>query len=193
MRTTAIRAPRATAADGAETPPSHVAIIMDGNGRLAASRRLPKIAGHREGARAVRRTIEAAIGSGVSWLTLYAFSSENWRRPAEEVLDLTGLLRHYIRQELAELSREGVRLRVIGNRERFDAETQAELERAENATRGNSRLNLNVALSYGSRDEIGAAAQAIAAAARAGTLDPATIDEAAFERFMYTAGMPDPD
>ena len=173
--------------------PQHVAIIMDGNGRWARARGLPRAAGHRAGAQAVRRTIEAGIGCGVAWLTLYAFSSENWRRPAEEVLDLTGLLRHYLRQELAELAREGVRLRVIGNRERFDGDLQAELARAETTTRGNSRLNLNVALSYGSRDEIVAAARAAAAAAIAGRLDPATLDEAGFERFMFTAGMPDPD
>jgi undecaprenyl diphosphate synthase len=179
---------------GASAPaPEHVAIIMDGNGRWARARGLPRAAGHRAGAQAVRRTIEAAIGCGVSWLTLYAFSSENWRRPPEEVLDLTGLLRHYIRQELAEMSREGVRLRIIGNRERFDSDLQAELARAETATRGNSRLNLNVALSYGSRDEIVTAARAIATAALAGRLEPASLDEAAFERFMFTSGMPDPD
>ena len=104
--------------------PTHVAIIMDGNGRWAALRRLPKIAGHREGARAVRRSIRAAIESGVTWLTLYAFSSENWRRPAAEVLDLTGLLREYLKSELAELKDNGVRLRVIGDRARFDPDIQ---------------------------------------------------------------------
>src|SRR3954454_9107 len=129
--------PEPAAPDGGAVP-RHVAIIMDGNGRWARARGLPRAAGHRAGAQAVRRTIEAAIANGVTWLTLYAFSSENWRRPPEEVLDLTGLLRHYIRQELAELAREGVRLRVIGNKHRFDAETQAELERAENTTRGNT-------------------------------------------------------
>src|SRR5215475_14200280 len=107
--------------------PTHVAIIMDGNGRWAGSRRLPKIAGHREGARAVRRAIEAAIGSGVEWLTLYAFSSENWRRPAGEVLDLTGLLRQYLKSEIEELKANGVRLRVIGDRTRFDADIQRDL------------------------------------------------------------------
>jgi len=173
--------------------PEHVAIIMDGNGRWARRRGLPRAAGHRAGAQAVRRTIESAIACGVSWLTLYAFSSENWRRPAEEVLDLTGLLRHYLRQELAEMGREGVRLRVIGNRERFDRDLQAELDRAEIATRGNSRLNLNVALSYGARDEIVAAAREIATAVAAGRLPADAVDEAAFERFLFTAGMPDPD
>ena len=173
--------------------PVHVAIIMDGNGRWARARGLPRAAGHRAGAQAVRRAIEAAIGCGVQWLTIYAFSSENWRRPPEEVLDLTGLLRRYLRQELAEMSREGVRLRVLGNPQRFDGDLQAELARAEQSTRGNSRLNLNIALSYGSRDEIVAAAKAIAAAAAAGELNPAELDEARFGQFLFTADMPDPD
>ncbi len=179
------------AADGAL--PAHVAIIMDGNGRWAAGRGLPRIAGHRAGAQAVRRTIEAAVQSGVAWLTLYAFSSENWRRPATEVLDLTGLLRHYIRQELAEMKAQGVRMRVIGDRTRFDADICADLDRAERETVDNSRLNLNVALSYGARSEIVAAARQAAEAALAGTLDPADLDEAGFARLLSTAGMPDPD
>jgi undecaprenyl diphosphate synthase len=173
--------------------PAHVAIIMDGNGRWARSRGLPRAAGHRAGAQAVRRAIEAAIGCGVQWLTIYAFSSENWRRPPEEVLDLTGLLRRYLRQELAEMSREGVRLRVLGNPQRFDGDLQSELARAEQSTRGNSRLNLNIALSYGSRDEIVAAAKAIAAAAAAGELLPEEVDESRFGQFLFTADMPDPD
>ncbi len=173
--------------------PVHVAVIMDGNGRWAAARGLPRVAGHRAGAQSVRRIIEAAVSSGVGWLTLFAFSSENWRRPAEEVLDLTGLMRHYIRQELAELSRQGVRVRIIGNRSRFDPETRAELDRVESATAGNTRLNLNVALSYGARDELVAAARAAAAAALRGELDPDALDEASFEHFLSTAGMPDPD
>jgi len=173
--------------------PVHVAIIMDGNGRWAASRRLPRIAGHREGARAVRRSIEAAIDSGVEWLTIYAFSSENWRRPAGEVLDLTGLLRHYLRTEIAELKANGVRLRIIGDRARFDPDIQRDLEEAEHATAGNTRLNLTVALSYGARAEIAAAARAAAEAARAGRLDPAALDEGVLSGFLATAGMPDPD
>src|SRR6185312_2145119 len=124
---------------GGTAAPCHVAIIMDGNGRWAKSRSLPRIAGHREGARAVRRTIEAAIRSGVTWLTIYAFSSENWRRPAGEVLDLTGLLRHYLRNELAELKDNGVRLRVIGDRSRFDPDIQNDLSGAEVETSANSR------------------------------------------------------
>jgi undecaprenyl diphosphate synthase len=166
---------------------------MDGNGRWAASRRLPKIAGHREGARAVRRTIEAAIRSGVAWLTIYAFSSENWRRPTGEVLDLTGLLRHYLRSEIAELKANGVRLRVIGDRARFDPDIQRDLAAAESDTAANTRLNLTVALSYGARAEIAAAARAMAEAAQAGRLDPALIDEDAFAGYLSTARMPDPD
>ncbi len=183
----------APAASGTVPAPAHVAIIMDGNGRWAKARGLPRVAGHRAGAQAVRRTIEAAVEAGVSWLTLYAFSSENWRRPPDEVLELTGLLRHYIRQELAELGRQGVRVRVLGDRGRFDADTQADLARAERNTTANTRLNLNVALSYGARDEIVAAARAAAEAAVAGHLDPAALDEAAFGRLLFTAGMPDPD
>ena len=166
---------------------------MDGNGRWAASRRLPKIAGHREGARAVRRTIEAAINSGVAWLTIYAFSSENWRRPTGEVLDLTGLLRHYLKSEIAELKANGVRLRVIGDRARFDPDIQRDLASAERDTSANTRLNLTVALSYGARAEIAAAARTLAEAAQAGSLDPALIDEDAFAGYLATAGMPDPD
>ncbi len=173
--------------------PTHVAVIMDGNGRWAASRRLPKIAGHREGARAVRRTIDAAMRSGVAWLTIYAFSSENWRRPAGEVLDLTGLLRQYLKTEIAELAENGVRLRIIGDRSRFDVDIQRDLAQAERATADNRRLNLTVALSYGARAEIAAAARAAAEAARAGRLDPAQLDEDAFAGYLSTADMPDPD
>ena len=147
---------------GNVTTPRHVAIIMDGNGRWAASRHLPRIAGHREGGRAVRRTIQAAIESGVSWLTIYAFSSENWRRSAGEVLDLTGLLRQYLKGEIDDLRANGVRLRVIGDRTRFDVDIQRNLAKAERDTTDNSRLNLTVALSYGARAEIAGAARALA-------------------------------
>ena len=160
---------------------------------LGGFRHLPKIAGHREGARAVRRTIEAAIESGVAWLTLYAFSSENWRRPVGEVLDLTGLLRQYLKSELAELKANGVRLRIIGDRTRFDIDIQQDLANAEAETAGNARLNLTVALSYGARAEIAAAARKLAAAVRDGQLDAAKIDEACVAGALATAGMPDPD
>lgn len=174
-------------------PPLHVAIIMDGNGRWATARGLPRVAGHRAGAQAVRRAIEAAISQGVGWLTLYAFSSENWRRSPGEVLDLTGLLRHYLRNEVAEMARNGVRLRFIGDRARFDADICADLLQAERDTAGNARLNLTVALSYGGRADILLAARAAAAAALAGTLDPATLDEQGFAGLLSTAGIPDPD
>jgi len=174
-------------------PPAHVAIIMDGNGRWAASRHLPRVAGHREGARAVRRTIEAAIEAGVSWLTLYAFSSENWRRPAGEILDLTGLLRQYLKSEIKELRESGVRLRFIGDPGRFDPDIQRDLAEAARATAGNTRLNLTIALSYGARAEIAAAARAAVAAVRDGRLTVDRLDETEFAGFLSTAGIPDPD
>jgi len=180
--------------DGASpVVPVHVGIIMDGNGRWAAGRGLPRALGHRAGAEATRRVIEAAAESGVRWLTLFAFSSENWRRPASEVLELTGLLRHYLRHEVSQLARDGVRLRVVGDRERFGAETAAEIERAERLTADGQRLNLNIALSYGARAEIAAAARAIAREAAAGRLDAASVDEALVERHLATRDMPDPD
>ncbi len=185
-------APSAPVQPGARIP-RHVAIIMDGNGRWAAARRLPRVAGHREGARAVRRSIEAAIRQGVGWLTLYAFSSENWRRSADEVSDLTALLRYYLHNELAELRAKGIRLRFIGDSSRFGADIQRDLQEAERTTSDNTRLNLVVALSYGSRAEIVAAARAMAEAARAGNLDLDHADEAAFAGFLSTAGIPDPD
>jgi undecaprenyl diphosphate synthase len=173
--------------------PRHVAIIMDGNGRWAKARHLPRVAGHRAGAQAVRRAVEAAIATGVEWLTLYAFSSENWRRPGDEVADLTGLLRHYLRTEVAELNHERVRLRSIGDRSRFGPEIARELADAEALTLANTRLNLTIALNYGARGEIVAAARALAAAVAAGTLDPAAITEEMFAAHLFTAEIPDPD
>ncbi len=173
--------------------PRHVGIIMDGNGRWAAARGLPRAMGHKAGADAVRRTIEAAAQAGVEWLTLFAFSSENWRRPAEEVRDLTGLLRHYLRSEVDRLAREGIRLQVIGERARFGADMARAIGEAEARTAGGTRLNLNIALSYGGRAEILAAAQEVARRAAAGLLDPDALDERAFGGFLATAGMPDPD
>jgi undecaprenyl diphosphate synthase len=180
-------------ADTAAPPPAHVAIIMDGNRRWAEARGLPVALGHKAGAEAARRAIEAAVREGVGWLTLFAFSSENWHRPPEEVTALTGLLRLYLRSEVGTLAKEGVRLRVIGDRARFGLETMREIERAEARTAGGTRLNLTVALSYGARAEILAAARAVAAAAATGSLDPASLDEAGFAARLYTAGMPDPD
>jgi len=174
-------------------PPAHVAIIMDGNGRWAKARGLPRIAGHRAGGEAVRRTIKAAAALGIRYLTLFGFSSENWKRPAGEVDDLMGLLRHYIRGEIAELHRNGVRLRVIGDRTRLPADIVTMIENAETLTAGNERINLAIALSYGGRAEIVHAARAIAEQVGNGTLDPAQVDEVLFERHLFTAGMPDPD
>lgn len=183
----------ATAAGVGAPPPRHVAVIMDGNRRWAQARGLPVALGHRAGADAARRTIEAAMRAGVSWLTLFAFSSENWARPADEVQELTTLLRHYLRVEVGHLAKEGVRLRVIGERERFGQETRAAILQAEERTLGGVRLNLTVALSYGARAEILSAARAVAEACVRGELSPDAIDEASFGARLFTAGMPDPD
>ena len=174
-------------------PPAHVAIIMDGNGRWAKLRGLPRIAGHRRGAEAVRRTVEAAAEFGIAYLTLFGFSSENWKRPTDEVDDLMGLLRHYIRAEIAELHARGVRVRVIGERRRLAPDIVTLIDNAEALTRGNGGLTLAIALSYGGRAEIAAAARAIAQAAVQGRLRPDEIDEAVFQRYLLTAEMPDPD
>jgi undecaprenyl diphosphate synthase len=174
-------------------PPRHVAIIMDGNRRWAHRRGMPIAFGHKAGADAARRATEAATDQGVGWLTLFAFSSENWLRPQEEVKGLMGLLRFYLRSEVASLAREGVRLRIIGDRARFGPDLVREMERAEAVTAGGTRLNLTVAMSYGARAELLAAARAVAAEAAAGRLDPAALDESAFSARLATAGMPDPD
>jgi undecaprenyl diphosphate synthase len=174
-------------------PPVHVAIIMDGNGRWAKSRGLPRLAGHRRGAEAVRRTVEAASDLGVSYLTLYGFSSENWKRPAGEVHDLMGLLRHYLRAEIAELHRNGVRLRIIGERGRLDPDINRLIENGERLTRDNGRLNLTLALSYGGRSEIVLAARRLAHLVETGGLRPEDIDETAVASQLLTEGMPDPD
>ena len=173
--------------------PVHVAIIMDGNRRWAQARGQPVALGHKAGAEAARRAIEAAGNAGVRWLTLFAFSSENWQRPEEEVRELTTLLRFYLNHEVNTLASEGVRLRVIGDRLRFGDDLRRLIDRAEESTAHNTALNLNVALSYGARAEILAAARALAAAAARGDIAPEAIDEAAFTRHLTTAGMPDPD
>ncbi len=181
------------ASTSAARAPRHVAIIMDGNGRWARSRGLPRVAGHRAGAEAVRRAITAARANGVAWLTLYAFSSENWHRPAGEVTDLTLLLRHYLRHEVAELAAGGVRLSIIGDRARFGDDLQQELAEAERRTAQNTDFNLVMALSYGARNEIAAAARAAARLVAEGRLTPDQLDESVFAGLLSTAGMPDPD
>jgi undecaprenyl diphosphate synthase len=183
----------ASAQAAAPPPPRHVAIIMDGNGRWAKARGLPRVAGHQRGAEAVRRTVEGAQELGVSFLTLYAFSSENWKRPAAEVDDLMGLLRVYLRRELAELHRNGVRVRFIGERDRLAADIVEQIEHAESSTRANAGLTLVIALNYGSHAEIARAARLIAEEAAAGRLRPADVDEATVARYLHTSTMPDPD
>ncbi|BAE51298.1 isoprenyl transferase [Paramagnetospirillum magneticum] len=174
-------------------PPVHVAIIMDGNGRWAKARGLPRTAGHKRGAEAVRRTVEAAREMGVSYLTLYAFSSENWKRPAGEVTDLMGLLRLYLRNEVNNLHKNGIRLKVIGDRSRLGADIVRLIEESEAKTAGNTALTLLLALSYGGRQEIVEAARALARDVAAGRLSPDAVDEDAIDARLSTAGIPDPD
>jgi undecaprenyl diphosphate synthase len=174
-------------------PPQHVAIIMDGNGRWAAARGRPRIFGHRRGAEAVRRVVKAAAELDILYLTLFGFSSENWRRPEDEVHDLMSLLKVYLRAEMADLHRQNVRLRVIGQRDRLSADIVALIDNAERLTGSNTRLTLTIALSYGGRDEIATATRRIAERIRAGELDPAGVDEACIARHLFTAELPDPD
>jgi undecaprenyl diphosphate synthase len=175
------------------SPPVHVAIIMDGNGRWAKARMLPRTEGHRQGIEAARRTIQAAADLGIGYITLYGFSSENWKRPTAEVNYLMGLLRYYLRNETAQLHQDGVRVRIIGDREKLDPDLVALIDKVEGDTGGNTRLQLIVALSYGSRSEIAAAARRIAEQVRAGVLAPEAISEDVFADHLATAGIPDPD
>ncbi len=183
----------ASAAPDTVTAPRHVAIIMDGNGRWATARGLPRGEGHRRGVEAVRQTVRAAIDLRIRHLTLYSFSSENWRRPPEEIDFLFGLFRLYIRRDVAELHAAGVRINVIGNREGLPADILAMIEDAERRTAANRTLNLVFAFNYGARNEIARAVRAIAEKVKAGTLDPAAIDEATIADHLDTANVPDPD
>jgi undecaprenyl diphosphate synthase len=171
----------------------HVAIIMDGNGRWAKQRGLARLAGHKAGAEAVRRTIQAAVDNGVEVLTLYAFSSENWKRSSEEITDLTGLMRFYLERELATLDKEGVKLKLIGDYSAFGPDLVARLERAIEHTAKNDRLTLVVALNYGSRAEIASAARALAGKAVAGEIEAETIDEQSIAAELQTHGLPELD
>ncbi|HUT48024.1 MAG TPA: isoprenyl transferase [Alphaproteobacteria bacterium] len=173
--------------------PVHVAIIMDGNGRWAKSRGLPRAEGHRRGVEAARNVVRAAPDLGISYLTLFGFSSENWQRPQSEVRDLMGLLRLYLRNEVTALHKNGARLRVIGDRSRLSDDIRALIDDGEALTEANTHLQLIIALSYGARAEIVSAARALAEAVRDGRLDPAEIDETAFNRQLLTADIPDPD
>jgi len=175
------------------TPPAHVAIIMDGNGRWAKSRGLPRIAGHRRGAESVRRAITASAELGISYLTLFGFSSENWKRPSDEVNDLMALLRHYLRGEIAELHQQGVRLLVIGDRVRLAPDIVTLIDNAEQLTRNNKGLTLIVALSYGGRDDIVQASRKLAEDVAAGRIQAKDIDETRLSSSLFTAGIPDPE
>jgi undecaprenyl diphosphate synthase len=184
---------RMGAAATARGSPRHIAIIMDGNGRWAKARGMPRIAGHRRGAEAARRTVIAAAELGVRYLTLFGFSSENWKRPSAEIQDLMALLRHYLYGEIAELRRNGVRLKVIGQLARLAPDIVSLIEHAETVTRDNSRITLTIALSYGGRAEIVAAVRAIAAQAACGVLAAEEVDEDCIARHLFTADIPDPD
>jgi undecaprenyl diphosphate synthase len=173
--------------------PRHVAIIMDGNGRWATRRGLPRTAGHRQGAEAARQVVEAAIDLGIANLTLFSFSSENWKRPRLEVMDLMGLLRRYLQSEIAELHKNGVRLTIIGERARLPDDIQRLVAEGERQTAGNRRLRLIMALSYGARQELVLAARRLAEAVAAGRLAPGEIDEARFAGELFCAEVPDPD
>ena len=173
--------------------PRHVAIIMDGNGRWAARRRRPRMIGHRAGARAVNLCIDFCLERGVAALTLFAFSSENWGRPADEVGALMKLFLNALDREVAELHRRGVRVRFIGERGRFDAGIVARMDAAEALTAGNRRLTLAIAASYGGRQDIAAAARALAVEVAEGRLRPDDIDEAAIGRHVALSDLPPPD
>jgi undecaprenyl diphosphate synthase len=173
--------------------PRHVAVIMDGNGRWARNRGLPRIEGHRAGAETVRRVVECCHDLGIEYLTLYAFSTENWRRPRDEVSQLMHLLRDFLRQQLPELNRQDIRLNVIGNLAQLPGYARKEVQKALRATSANQSGTLTLALSYGSRDEIVNAARRLAAEVAAGVIRPEAIDEQSLAAALYTADLPDPD
>ncbi|MFC7050574.1 isoprenyl transferase [Emcibacter nanhaiensis] len=175
------------------TPPSHIAIIMDGNGRWAKKRLLPKVAGHRKGAEVVRKCVRECSRLGVKYLTLYAFSSENWKRPEDEVKDLMGLLKHYLNNEIEELNQQNVRLRFMGARERLSPSIVELIENAEQKTGGNAGLQLILALNYGSQSEIVKAARELAREVRDGRISADEIDEQMFASHLYLPDIPDPD
>jgi undecaprenyl diphosphate synthase len=179
-------------ADG-DSMPAHVAIIMDGNGRWAARRGLPRVEGHRRGVEAIRRAVKSAAELGIRYITVYSFSSENWRRPAEEVADLLSLLKRFVRHDLADLHAHNVRVRVIGEREGLSPDIRTLLTEAEDLTRRNDGLNLVIAFNYGGRQEIVRAVRALARKVAAGELAPEAIDMDAVESALDTSGIPDPD
>lgn len=173
--------------------PNHVAIIMDGNGRWANVRGLPRSMGHRKGVEAVREAVRAAVDAGVGYLTLFAFSSENWSRPESEISDLMGLLKAFIRRDLATLHNENVRIRIIGDRSNLRSDILPLLLEAEERTRGNTAITLVIAFNYGSRDEIARAVRSIAGDVAAGILHPADVTPERISARLDTADIPDPD
>ena len=173
--------------------PLHVAIVMDGNGRWAKRRGLPRQVGHPKGVDAIRRVVEAAPAQGVRWLTLYAFSTENWRRPAGEVAEVMRLLKLYVNSDLDKLTREGVKVRILGRRTGLPPDVAEIVERAERQTAHNDKFFLQVAFNYGGRADIADAARALAAEAAAGRLQPGDITEDLLQSRLSTAGIPDPD
>jgi undecaprenyl diphosphate synthase len=185
-------APAIEGSDQSDTP-LHVAIIMDGNGRWAAARGLPRAEGHRRGVEALRRVVRAAGELNILYLTIFSFSSENWSRPPSEIGDLFGLLRRFVRNDLATLHRDGVRVRVIGERAGLEPDICALLTEAEDLTKNNNRLNLVVAFNYGSRQEIAKAAQRLAREVADGKRDPATVDADTLGRYLDAPDIPDPD
>jgi len=180
-------------AGGVPEIPRHVAIIMDGNGRWAAARGLPRVEGHRRGVEALRKTVRAAGEIGIQCLTIFSFSSENWQRPVSEIRDLMGLLRRFIRNDLAELHSNGVRVRVIGERDNLDPDIRRLLEEAEQLTRENTSLSLIVAFNYGARDEIARAVRRIAERVAGGELKPDAITENMIGANLDAADIADPD
>lgn len=179
--------------DAGEGMPAHVAIIMDGNGRWAAKRGLPRFEGHRRGVEAIRRAVRVAGDFGIRYLTVYSFSAENWRRPAQEVSDLMGLLKRFVRHDLADLHANNIRVRIIGSREGLASDIRPLLDEAEQLTRHNTGLTLVIAFNYGGRQEIVRAVQALARKVKDGSLAPEAIDAATLEAHLDTAGIPDPD
>ncbi len=177
----------------ADARPQHIAIIMDGNGRWAEARGVPRRVGHEQGVEAVRRTVRGASDLGIRYLTLYGFSSENWSRPPQEVSDLMELLRIFIRKDLKELAGNGVRIRIIGERSNLAPDIIALIEEAETRTKANDKHHLTIAFNYGARQEILKAARNLAARVAKGELRPDEIDEALFSDNLQTAGLPDPD
>lgn len=173
--------------------PQHVAIIMDGNSRWATAHGLPRIAGHRAGAQAVKHSIEFAIEKNIKWLTLYAFSSENWQRTPEEVSDLTGLLKFYLKNEVKKLHKQNIRIRIIGDVSRFDRALQSELQAVEDLTKNNDALVLTLALSYGGRGEMIQAVQKICQDYGEKRIETKDITEDLFSSYLFTADIPDPD